>query len=74
MATVQTPAKILNGVNVEDLFKTIGAIKATPAIAKFKFRIDKLVGGSQPKSLDRRRVLRRRPAAIAADAVRPEGG
>jgi uncharacterized OsmC-like protein len=38
MATVQT-TKIINGVNVDDLFTTVDAIKATPAIAKFKFRI-----------------------------------
>ena len=29
----------VNGVAVEDLSKTVDAIKATPAIAKFKFRI-----------------------------------
>ncbi len=30
---------IVNGVNTEELFKTIDSIKATPGIAKFKFRI-----------------------------------
>ena len=30
---------IVNGVPVDDLFTTIEAIKATPAIAKFKFRV-----------------------------------
>jgi len=30
---------IVNGVPVDDLFTTIDAIKATPAIAKFKFRV-----------------------------------
>lgn len=39
MATAQKLPKIINGVNVDDLFTTIDAIKATPAIAKFKFRI-----------------------------------
>lgn len=34
-----TLAKTVNGVAVEDLFKTVDAIKATPSIAKFKFRI-----------------------------------
>jgi uncharacterized OsmC-like protein len=34
-----TQTKVVNGVNVDDLFKTIDAIKATPGIAKFKFRI-----------------------------------
>jgi uncharacterized OsmC-like protein len=32
--------KYLNGVNVDDLFTTIDAIKEQPAIAKFKFRAD----------------------------------
>ena len=51
MATAQTRVKIVNGVNVEDLFKTIGAIKATPAIAKFKFRIyNQWEGASQNRS------------------------
>jgi hypothetical protein len=31
--------KEVNGVNVPELFKTIDAIKATPGIAKFRFRI-----------------------------------
>ena len=39
MATAQKLPKIVNGVNVNDLFTTIDAIKITPAIAKFKFRI-----------------------------------
>ena len=30
--------KIINGVNVDNLFGTIDAIKEQPAIAKFKFR------------------------------------
>jgi hypothetical protein len=34
-----TLARTVNGVAVDDLFKTVDAIKATPAIAKFKFRI-----------------------------------
>jgi uncharacterized OsmC-like protein len=38
VATARVP-KIVNGVAVDDLFTTINAIKATPAIAKFKFRI-----------------------------------
>jgi hypothetical protein len=32
-------AKVINGVAVNDLFSTIDAVKATPGIAKFKFRI-----------------------------------
>jgi len=31
--------KIVNGVKVDDLFRTVDAIKETPAIAKFKFRV-----------------------------------
>jgi uncharacterized OsmC-like protein len=30
----------INGVNTEELFKTIDSIKATPGIAKFKFRVN----------------------------------
>ena len=32
--------KTVNGVSVDDLFKIVDAIKATPSIAKFNFRID----------------------------------
>lgn len=39
MAAVQTLAKTINGVNVDDLFTTIDTIKATPAMAKFRFRL-----------------------------------
>jgi uncharacterized OsmC-like protein len=38
-ATAKMLAKTINGVAVDDLFKTVDAVKATPAIAKFKFRI-----------------------------------
>ena len=30
--------KIINGVNIDSLFSTVGAIKDNPEIAKFKFR------------------------------------
>lgn len=41
----------MNGVNVEDLFKTIDAIKATPGIAKFKFRLgNKWIDGGHNRS------------------------
>ena len=51
MATVQTPAKTINGVNVDDLFATIDTIKGTPAMAKFRFRIqNQWEGGSQNRS------------------------
>jgi uncharacterized OsmC-like protein len=39
MSEQMTRSKAVNGVNVEDLFKTLDAIKAAPVIAKFKFRI-----------------------------------
>ena len=39
MATQMTQTKVVNGVNVDELFRTIDAIKATPGVAKFKFRI-----------------------------------
>lgn len=39
MATAHKLPTTINGVAVDDLFSTIDAIKATPAIAKFKFRI-----------------------------------
>lgn len=42
MAESQTKqaSKAINGVDVEELFKTIEAVKATPGIAAFKFRIN----------------------------------
>ena len=39
MVTAQKVPAIVNGVNVDDLFTTIDAVKATPSIAKFRFRI-----------------------------------
>ena len=33
-----TKEKIVNGVNVEQLFSTIDQVKANPEIAQFKFR------------------------------------
>jgi uncharacterized OsmC-like protein len=39
MATSQRLSTTINGVNVDNLFTTIAAIKAAPAIAKFKFRV-----------------------------------
>src|ERR1700722_10222745 len=51
MATAQKLPKIVNGVNVNDLFTTIDATKITPAIAKFKFRIhNQWQGASQNRS------------------------
>jgi uncharacterized OsmC-like protein len=39
MAIVRELPKLVNGVNVDGLSATIEAVKATPDIAKFKFRI-----------------------------------
>jgi uncharacterized OsmC-like protein len=39
MATAQQIPTLVNGVNVDNLFTTIDAIKAAPTIAKFKFRV-----------------------------------
>lgn len=39
MATAQKLSTTINGVAVDGLFATIEAVKATPSIAKFKFRI-----------------------------------
>jgi uncharacterized OsmC-like protein len=39
MATAQETCALINGVNVDGLNATIEAVKATPAIAKFKFNI-----------------------------------
>jgi len=40
MVTAQQLPTIVNGVNVDNLFTTIDAIKATPTLAKFNFRIE----------------------------------
>jgi uncharacterized OsmC-like protein len=51
MATAKKFSTVINGVMVDDLFSTIDAIKATPAIAKFNFRIrNQWEGGSQNSS------------------------
>jgi uncharacterized OsmC-like protein len=51
MATTQKVAKILNGVNVSDLLTTIEAIKGSPTIAKFNFRVrNRWEGGGQNRS------------------------
>src|SRR6476646_5598785 len=48
MATATKFPTIVNGVMVDDLMNTIEAVKATPAIAKFKFSVDnQWQGGSQ---------------------------
>lgn len=48
MVTVQKLPTIVNGVNVDNLFTTVDAIKSSPSIAKFKFQIqNRWEGGSQ---------------------------
>jgi uncharacterized OsmC-like protein len=37
-AQMQTATSVVSGVNVDELFGTIDAVKAAPVIAKFKFR------------------------------------
>jgi uncharacterized OsmC-like protein len=50
-ATALMLTKMVNGVAVDDLHKTIDVIKATPAIAKFKFRVhNQWVDGGQNAS------------------------
>jgi len=39
VATADVLSKTVNGVTVDDLFRTVDAIKAAPSIAKFNFRI-----------------------------------
>ena len=44
----QTQTKIVNGVNVTQLFETIDSIKEKPEIAKFNFRAqNKWIGGTE---------------------------
>ncbi|HZQ19300.1 MAG TPA: OsmC family protein [Terriglobales bacterium] len=51
MATAKKFSTVINGVMVDDLSSTIDAIKDTPAIAKFNFRIrNEWHGGSQNRS------------------------
>lgn len=51
-AAVSVLSNKVNGVAVEDLSNTVDAIKATPAIAKFKFRIrNQWVDGSRNTSI-----------------------
>jgi uncharacterized OsmC-like protein len=51
MTNAKTLSGIVNGVNVDNLFSTIDAIKTTPAIAKFTFRIrNRWDGASQNRS------------------------
>ncbi|HXK04366.1 MAG TPA: OsmC family protein [Verrucomicrobiae bacterium] len=64
----------VNGVAVSDLFKTVNVVKANPAIAKFKFRVQNQWGeGGQNSSIADtfygagQENSRRRPFVLAAD-------
>jgi uncharacterized OsmC-like protein len=51
MATAQKLPKLINGVNIDELYNTIDAINATPTNAKFNFRIqNQWQGASQNRS------------------------
>jgi len=51
MATKTQSAQVKNGVNVEQLFGTIDAIKGTPSLAKFNFRsASSWSGGTKSKA------------------------
>jgi uncharacterized OsmC-like protein len=50
MAPANKPVTLINGVAVGDLFATIDAIKKTPSIAKFKFRIQNQWEGASQNS------------------------
>src|SRR5215469_7243695 len=51
MVTAQQAPTIVNGVNVDNLFTTVDAIKAAPTIARFQFRIqNRWEGGAQNRS------------------------
>ena len=39
MVTAPKLQTVVNGVNVDNLFTTVDAVKTTPSIAKFKFRV-----------------------------------
>ena len=74
MTTTETLPKIINGVALEDLSNTINAIKATPSIAKFKFRIDNqwTDGGKNNSTVDTfdgagQQLSRTQPFVLPAD-------
>ncbi len=51
MSTATTTAVVVNGINVDQLFGTINAIKENPALARFKFRAEtEWVAGGHSRS------------------------
>jgi uncharacterized OsmC-like protein len=74
--TTATVAKTVNGVNVEALFKTVDAVRATPGIAKFKFRLGNawLGGGHNRSTINTFYGVHQenaRPAPFTLDADEP---
>src|SRR5580692_3466223 len=74
LATNERLEKIVNGVAVDHLFKTVDAIKATPSIAKFKFCLrNQWVGAGQSSSVadtfygSGQEQLRSKPFVLEAD-------
>jgi uncharacterized OsmC-like protein len=74
MATAEKLQKIVNGVNVGDLFTTVEAIKSAPSIAKFKFRVNNEWNGASRNcsTVDtyfgaREEHRRQRPFTLQAD-------
>jgi len=73
MATAQQTPTMINGVAVEDLANTIDTVKATPSVAKFKFRIrNRWANGSRNHSIAQN-VHRRQSRAVAPQALRAGG-
>src|SRR5215467_2133591 len=73
VATADVLSKTVNGVRVDDLFRTVDAIKATPSIAKFNFRIhNQWVDAAKNRSAvefygARQEQLRSKPFVLEAD-------
>ena len=74
VATADVLSKTVNGVRVDDFFRTVDAIKATPSIAKFNFRIhNQWVDAAKNRSAvdmfygARQEQLRSKPFVLEAD-------
>src|SRR3974390_478220 len=74
MATTQQSPAVINGVPVQDLLNTIEAVKKSPSIARFKFRIrNEWEGASKNRSHVAsfhgagKEQLRERPFHVEAD-------
>ena len=70
MSVTENPTQPRNGVDVETLFATIGAVRDQPELARFQFRSShEWVSGTQNRGRHHR-LLRRRPGARAQGADR----